>query len=82
METEINAAIKPLNGMRATMFHDEGAVAQCFYCRRYTMNEKALTDRPPTCECGHKYGWCGSFEPPASDAQWSGISAATEGQKR
>lgn len=60
----------------ATMFHDAGAIAQCFYCRRYTLDPKALSDRQPTCECGKKEGWSGSFKPPGPDAKWSGKAPA------
>ena len=51
----------PVNGIAATWWHDEGAIARCHYCRRYTLNPKALSDRPPACECGEKHGWSGSF---------------------
>jgi hypothetical protein len=47
----------PLNGIKATMFHDEGAVAQCGYCKRYTLDRRALGDRPLTCDCGKAHGW-------------------------
>ena len=62
-----------LNGIPATMFHDEGAYAQCGDCQRYTLNPKALTDKPPPCECGSKTGWSGSFVRPRWDAAWSGL---------
>lgn len=63
---------EPLNGIRATMFHDEGAIAQCGYCKRYTLDRKALSDRQPTCTCGKQHGWSGSFVKPGPDAQWHG----------
>lgn len=62
----------PVNGIPATWFHGEGAYAQCGYCKRYTLDPKALSDRQPTCECGEKHGWSGSFQPPGPTAQWSG----------
>ena len=65
-----------LNGIKATMFHDEGAIAQCGYCRRYSLDPKTLGDRQPACECGEKHGWSGSFKKPGADAQWSGARPA------
>lgn len=67
----------PLNGIKATPFHDEGAIAQCFYCKRYTMDIEALNDRPMACECGKKNGWSGSFRTPGPNAKWSGIAPDT-----
>lgn len=66
---------KPLNGVPATMFHDEGAIAQCAYCKRYTLDRNALHDwdsRRTVCTCGSIDGWSGSFEKPGPDAQWHG----------
>jgi hypothetical protein len=63
-----------LNGIPATLQHDEGAFAQCGDCRRYTLDPYALTDRPPQCECGSKHGWSGSFKRPGADARWSGAA--------
>lgn len=57
---------------RAPMSHDEGARAQCAYCKRYTLDLRAFGDDPPKCECGRDDGWSGSFPKPAPDAQWSG----------
>lgn len=62
----------PVNGIPATWFHGEGAYAQCGYCKRYTLDPAALGDRQPTCECGERYGWSGSFKPPGPTAQWAG----------
>lgn len=62
----------PLNGIRATMFHDEGAIAQCGYCKRYTLDRAALSDRQPECTCGERHGWSGGFVKPGPDAQWHG----------
>ncbi|WP_185731569.1 hypothetical protein [Burkholderia glumae] len=64
----------PLNGIAATMFHGEGAIARCSYCGRYSLDRKTLGDRPPKCECGEKHGWSGSFEKPGPDAKWSGAA--------
>ncbi|WP_070106461.1 hypothetical protein [Burkholderia plantarii] len=66
----------PLNGLAATIFHGEGAIARCSYCGRYTVDRKALSHRPPKCECGEKYGWSGSFKKPGPDAKWSGAEPA------
>ena len=64
----------PLNGIAATDFHGEGAIARCSYCGRYSLNRKTLgEDRyQPVCECGEKHGWSGSFKKPSPDAKWSG----------
>ncbi|WP_186019693.1 hypothetical protein [Burkholderia gladioli] len=66
----------PLNGIAATMFHGEGAIARCSYCGRYSIDRQTLGDRAPKCECGEKHGWSGSFEKPGPDAKWSGASPA------
>ncbi|WP_244118873.1 hypothetical protein [Burkholderia gladioli] len=66
----------PLNGISATMFHGEGAIARCSYCGRYSIDPKTLGDRQPKCECGEKHGWSGSFEKPGPDAKWSGAAPA------
>lgn len=63
----------PRNGIRATMLHDEGAYARCSDCGRYTLNPKALTDRPQPCECGSTTAWSGSFKVPGNDAKWAGL---------
>ncbi|MDR8087834.1 hypothetical protein KPB05_10210 [Burkholderia gladioli] len=70
-------ATAPLNGIAATMFHGEGAIARCSYCGRYSIDPKTLGDRQPKCECGEKDGWSGSFEKPRPDAKWSGAAPAT-----
>ncbi|WP_257744572.1 hypothetical protein [Burkholderia glumae] len=67
-------AVTPLNGIAATMFHGEGAIARCSYCGRYSLDPKTLGDRQPKCECGEKHGWSGSFEKPGPDAKWSGAA--------
>ena len=65
----------PLNGIKATMFHDEGAIAQCGNCKRYTLDPKALADsRQPVCDCGRQHYWSGSFKKPGPDAQWFGAA--------
>ncbi len=61
-----------VNGIPATPRHDEGAIARCSYCGRYSLDPKTLSDRQPQCECGKKYGWSGSFKKPGLDAKWSG----------
>lgn len=61
---------------KGTMFHDAGAVAQCQYCSRYTLDWNALGDRQPVCDCGKQHGWSGSFKPPGTDAKWHGTSPA------
>lgn len=63
----------PLNGIKANWFHDEGAIAQCGRCQRYTLDRAALSDRQPTCTCGEKHYWSGSFLKPGPDAQWHGV---------
>jgi hypothetical protein len=70
----------PLNGIPATMRHDEGAISQCFYCGRYSLDPKTLSDRQPVCECGKQHGWSGSFKRPGADAKWSGKGPAGEAQ--
>lgn len=62
----------PMNGIAATLRHDEGAIARCSYCGRYSLDPKTLSDRQPKCECGEKHGWSGSFKKPGPDAKWSG----------
>ena len=57
---------------KANMFHDVGAIAQCQYCKRYTLDHKTLSDRQPVCDCGKQHGWSGSFNPPGPEAQWHG----------
>ncbi|WP_434663539.1 hypothetical protein P5W99_24590 [Paraburkholderia sp. A3BS-1L] len=64
--------VKPLNGIPATLQHDEGAIARCSYRGRYSLDPKTLSDRQPKCDCGERYGWRGSFKKPDHDAKWSG----------
>jgi hypothetical protein len=66
----------PLNGIPATFRHDEGAIARCSYCGRYTLDRKALSNRQPVWECGKQNGWSGSFVKPGTDAKWSGHAPA------
>lgn len=61
-----------------TWFHDAGAQAQCHYCKRYSLDPRTLSDRPPACECGEKLGWSGSFKPPGPEARWSGATPQAE----
>jgi hypothetical protein len=61
---------------KANMFHDAGAIAQCHYCKRYTLDRKALESRQPVCSCGKNTGWCGSFKAPGPDAAWHGPAPA------
>lgn len=71
----------PINGIPATYSHDEGAIARCSYCGRYSLDPKTLSDRQPMCDCGEKHGWSGSFERPGVDAKWSGAApSAASGQ--
>jgi hypothetical protein len=74
---------KPLNGIPATMFHDEGAIAQCNHCGRYSLDRKTLSERDsdqPVCECGKQHWWSGSFKKPGPDAKWSGATPPAEKQ--
>lgn len=65
--------MQALNGISATLRHDEGAIAQCT-CGWYTLNTAALSDRRPPCwNCDSRDGWSGSFKPPTPDAKWSGL---------
>jgi hypothetical protein len=66
---------EPVNGIRATHFHDEGAIARCAYCGRYSLDPNTLhtsDSRQPVCECGKQHGWSGSFVKPTADSRWSG----------
>lgn len=77
-----NNAAQPLNGIAANWFHDEGAIAQCSHCSRYTLDRKALherDDRRTVCTCGSVHGWSGSFVKPGPDASWHGPSPALVG---
>lgn len=69
-------AAAPMNGIPASLRHDEGAIARCSYCGRYSLDPKTLSDRQPKCDCGEKHGWSGSFKKPAPDAKWSGEAPA------
>ncbi|MEX3914822.1 hypothetical protein AB4Y43_01055 [Paraburkholderia sp. BR10872] len=68
------ADVKPLNGIPATLQHDEGAIARCSYCGRYSLDPKTLGSRQPKCDCGEQNGWSGSFLAPSHDAKWSGAA--------
>lgn len=70
-----------LHGIHATMFHDEGAIAHCGNCGRYTLDPKALSDRQPVCTCGKQHYWSGSFTKPGPDAQWHGPAPTTPAPK-
>ncbi|WP_414451264.1 DUF551 domain-containing protein [Burkholderia sp. 22PA0099] len=70
----------PLNGIPATPCHDEGAIARCSHCGRYSIDPSTLRGRSPQCECGEKDGWCGSFAKPGPDAKWSGGAPAAARQ--
>lgn len=68
-------ATGPLNGIAANWFHDEGAIARCSFCKRYTLDRNALHDwdsRRTVCTCGSIHGWSGSFAKPGPDAIWHG----------
>ncbi|WP_414440488.1 hypothetical protein [Burkholderia sp. 22PA0106] len=71
----------PLNGIPATPCHDEGAIARCSYCGRYSIDPSTLRGRSPQCECGERDGWCGSFVKPGPDAKWSGAAPAAADQQ-
>lgn len=65
----------PLNGIAASLTHDEGAIARCSYCGRYSLDRATLSrdnSRQPLCDCGKQHGWSGSFVRPGPDARWSG----------
>jgi hypothetical protein len=54
------------------------AYAQCGYCGRYSDDPMTIGDNPqPLCDCGERYGWCGSFVPPSEDSKWSGAPETT-----
>lgn len=76
-KTTTGSDAAPLNGIAATLQHDEGAIACCFYCGRYSLDPATLGDRQPVCECGKKHGWSGSFVKPGPDARWSGKVPST-----
>lgn len=67
---------EPQNGIAATHRHDEGAIARCSYCGRYSLDPATLSDRQPACECGRQHGWSGSFKKPEPDSRWSGKAPA------
>jgi len=68
-----DGARKPLNGIAATMFHDEGAYARCS-CGWYSLNPATLSNkRPPCWGCGDVNGWSGSFVRPGPGSKWSGL---------
>lgn len=69
-----------LNGIPSTLSHDEGAIARCSYCGRYSLDPNTLSDRQPDCDCGEKHGWSGSFKKPGLNAAWSGPSPAAPAQ--
>jgi hypothetical protein len=77
--SDIWGAPAPLNGIPATMHHDEGAYAQCGDCGRYTVDPFALSARPRPCDCGSTTGWSGSFKKPGPDAKWSGRAPGVTG---
>lgn len=70
----VDAALtqEPVNGIKSTDFHDEGAIARCSYCARYTLDRRALGKELHFCQCGEAHGWSGSFVKPGADARWSG----------
>jgi hypothetical protein len=63
-----------VNGIPATLRHDEGAIARCSYCGRYSLDPKTLSNRQPKCDCGEQHGWSGSFKKPGPDSKWSGAA--------
>lgn len=69
---------QPVRGahIKATIFHDAGAYAECGACGRYSDDPKTLSDRQPACDCGKQHYWSGSFKPPGPDAKWSNHNVA------
>jgi hypothetical protein len=68
--TNLDRAIGSLTP--AELGHDAGACARCSFCRRYTADIRALSQRPGLlCDCGQAHGWSGSFERPGVGAEWS-----------
>lgn len=63
--------------IKATMFHDAGAYAECGACGRYSDDPKTLSDRQPVCDCGKQHYWSGSFKPPGPYAKWSNHNRVT-----
>jgi hypothetical protein len=62
--------------IESTLCHDAGAYAKCSFCKRYTDDRAVMMamyqhTEAPLCECGRGTGWCGSFEKPTEDSQWS-----------
>ena len=57
--------------IKATMYHDEGAMAQCSFCKRYSDNYKALIRNDYLCNCGKAGGWTGSFKKPTETSLWN-----------
>ena len=68
------AQAQPVNGISATMRHDEGAIARCSYCKRYSLDPATLSDRAPACECGKKHGWSGSFVKPTPESKFLSVA--------
>lgn len=68
----VGGEVATVNDIPATIRHDEGAIARCFYCSRYSLDPATLSDRAPLCDCGRPHGWSGSFKKPGADAKWSG----------
>lgn len=69
-----------VNGIPATLRHDEGAIARCSYCGRYSLDPKTLSNRQPKCDCGEQHGWSGSFKKPGPDSKWSGAPTPERAQ--
>ena len=57
--------------IKAGLAHDAGAIGRCNKCGRYTLDARAMTDRPPQCDCGESNYWSGSFRAPGADAEWA-----------
>lgn len=62
---------QPMNGIRATLYHDEGAYVQCGYCGRYSLYPATLGDNAPLCDCGERHGWSGSFKRPTIHSMYA-----------
>jgi hypothetical protein len=69
----------PLNGIASNGFHDEGAIARCSNCNRYTLDRTALGNKQPACDCGKSDYWSGSFVKPNIGSRWHGTPPKQDG---
>ncbi len=56
--------------IKATHWHDSGAIGRCSYCGRYSENTDCM-DSAFICDCGKKSGYSGSFKSPNNKSIWS-----------